>query len=198
MLQDPVNGAQKAGSWAVRETFVAVVTSNLPMISPLIARCFRPIIGSLRSLSSSGNKGSRTPRSKDAQLPRGYDLDDKNPRRGLGPRSVYPIPNFSVNYSDEQLYTRHEEDSGGAASYDTDGEAAQAMRSRGGVIVKQTSVEIIESRHAGGPADEREAVGDYYLVGQAQRDAKRLARLPEASAGRRTRTSPTFGIGRAV
>jgi hypothetical protein len=184
----------------VRETFVAVVTSNLPMISPLIARCFRPIIGSLRSLSSSGNKGSRTPRSKDIPLPPGYDLDDKNPRRGLGPRSVYPIPNFSVNCSDEQLYTRREEEeeSGGAASYDPDLEAAQAMRSRAGVIVKQTSVEVIESRHAGSAADEREVVGDYYLVGQAQRDAERLARLPEAGAGKRTRTSPTFGIGRAV
>lgn len=49
MLQDHVNGAKKAGSWAVRETFVVVVTSNLPMITPLIARCFRPIIGTLRS-----------------------------------------------------------------------------------------------------------------------------------------------------
>ncbi|KAL2176939.1 uncharacterized protein P884DRAFT_184018, partial [Thermothelomyces heterothallicus CBS 202.75] len=41
IIADPINGAQKAGSWAVRETFVAVVTSNLPMISSLIARCFR-------------------------------------------------------------------------------------------------------------------------------------------------------------
>jgi hypothetical protein len=184
----------------VRETFVAVVTSNLPMISPLIARLFRPIIGSLRSLSSSSNKGLRTPGSNDIPLPPGYDLDDKNPRRGMGPRSVHPIPNFSVNGSDEHLYTCHEEESGGTASYDTDLESAQTMHSRAGVIVKQTSVEVIESRHAGGPAHEREDVGDYYLVGQAQRDAERLGRLPEASAsaGRRTRASPTVGIGRAV
>ena len=33
--QDPVNGAQLAGSWAVRETFIAVVTTNLPMVYPL-------------------------------------------------------------------------------------------------------------------------------------------------------------------
>lgn len=31
-LQDPVGGAQAAGSWAVRETFVAVVVSNLPIV----------------------------------------------------------------------------------------------------------------------------------------------------------------------
>ncbi|KAL2192432.1 hypothetical protein P885DRAFT_72988 [Corynascus similis CBS 632.67] len=42
IITDPINGAQKSGSWAVRETFVAVVTSNLPFISPLIARCFQP------------------------------------------------------------------------------------------------------------------------------------------------------------
>jgi hypothetical protein len=30
-----VNGAQLAGSWAVRETFIAVVTTNLPMVYPL-------------------------------------------------------------------------------------------------------------------------------------------------------------------
>ncbi len=31
-LQDPVGGAQAAGSWAVRETFVAVVVCNLPLV----------------------------------------------------------------------------------------------------------------------------------------------------------------------
>jgi hypothetical protein len=34
--QDPINGAQLAGGWAVRETFVAVVTTNLPMVYPLL------------------------------------------------------------------------------------------------------------------------------------------------------------------
>lgn len=31
-LQDPVGGAQAAGSWAVRETFVAVVVCNMPLV----------------------------------------------------------------------------------------------------------------------------------------------------------------------
>lgn len=38
LRQDPVNGAQRAGSWACRETFVAVVIGNLPMIYPLFRR----------------------------------------------------------------------------------------------------------------------------------------------------------------
>lgn len=38
IIQDPINGAQAAGSWAVRETFVAVVIGNIPMIYPLTRR----------------------------------------------------------------------------------------------------------------------------------------------------------------
>lgn len=38
IIQDPINGAQAAGSWACRETFVAVVIGNIPMIYPLTRR----------------------------------------------------------------------------------------------------------------------------------------------------------------
>ena len=36
ILTDPVGGAAAAGSWAVRETFVAVVIGNLPMVYALV------------------------------------------------------------------------------------------------------------------------------------------------------------------
>ncbi|KAK6829372.1 hypothetical protein PG987_009956 [Apiospora arundinis] len=35
IITNPVTGAQQAGSWAVRETFVAVITTNLPMVFPM-------------------------------------------------------------------------------------------------------------------------------------------------------------------
>jgi hypothetical protein len=38
IIRDPINGAQAAGSWACRETFVAVVIGNIPMIYPLTRR----------------------------------------------------------------------------------------------------------------------------------------------------------------
>ena len=195
-LQDPVNGAQKAGSWAVRETFVAVVTSNLPILSPLIARCFRPIIGGLRSLYSSADRAPGPSQNGDVKL-RGFIIDDKNPRRGMGPRSVNPIPNFSVNDSEENIYTRND-DGGGTASYDTDLESAQATRVRAGVIVKQTSIEVIETQKFGYDASGQN-VGDYYLVmqsRQSQREAEILARKP--SVGKRRRSSSTFAIGKAA
>ncbi|KAH6632195.1 hypothetical protein F5144DRAFT_244773 [Chaetomium tenue] len=194
-LQDPVNGAQKAGSWAVRETFVAVVTSNLPILSSLIARCFRPIIGSLPSLSSSTNRAARSSQNGDVKL-RGFIIENKNPRRGMGPRSVNPIPNFSGHDSEENIYTRNDEGGGGGtASYDTDLESARTTTVRPGVIVKQTSIEVIETLNSGGEASGQD-VGDYYLVTQSQREAEILAGKP--SVGKRRRSSSTFGIGRAA
>ncbi|RDW64599.1 hypothetical protein BP6252_10250 [Coleophoma cylindrospora] len=57
ILHDPLRGAQKAGSWAVRETFVAVVVGNLPMIYPLIRLgCEKAGIFS-RSHSTNYNQG---------------------------------------------------------------------------------------------------------------------------------------------
>ncbi|KAI0392821.1 hypothetical protein F5Y17DRAFT_477232 [Xylariaceae sp. FL0594] len=49
IITDPVAGAQTAGSWAVRETFVAVLTANLPMVFPLVSALLRPVISSARS-----------------------------------------------------------------------------------------------------------------------------------------------------
>lgn len=40
-LQAGKNGAEQAGSWACRETFVAVVIGNVPMIYPLFRRAAR-------------------------------------------------------------------------------------------------------------------------------------------------------------
>jgi hypothetical protein len=182
------------------------------MITPLITRCFRPIIGSLRSLSANSSKHSRRRGSKsgDGPHPRAFFLEDKNPRRGRGPRSVNPLPTtFSGDGSDEHINAIRQDEmemgyGSGAAAYDTDrdrdleaghGTAASLPVSRCGVIVKQTSLEIIETRQSGELLDERE-IGDYYLVRQSQRDAERLAR--KVSVGRKRRSSATLGMGRAV
>ncbi|KAF4333750.1 short-chain dehydrogenase reductase sdr [Fusarium beomiforme] len=44
VLTNPIKGAQEAGNWACRESFVAIVTTNIPMIFPLIRRMLAPII----------------------------------------------------------------------------------------------------------------------------------------------------------
>ena len=40
ILHDPFKGAQAAGAWAVRETFISVVIGNMPMIYPLLRKSF--------------------------------------------------------------------------------------------------------------------------------------------------------------
>lgn len=108
-FQDPVNGAQQAGSWAVRETFVAVVTTNVPMIFPLLRRWLSPVLGGITSTFSrtaTRNKYSNTKRS-DLPQPGSIKLDDvadsKNRKKGRPPFSQYPITEFTLSGSEEHL-----------------------------------------------------------------------------------------------
>ncbi|OAA65565.1 hypothetical protein SPI_02352 [Niveomyces insectorum RCEF 264] len=114
IITNPVTGAQQAGSWACRETFVAVVTSNLPMVFPLVRRWGGPFVRSLRD-GVSLSRGSRAPGSgikvgtgRSGQSGGGgagvFVLEDKNPRRGMGPRSVNPLPNMTLSESEERIY----------------------------------------------------------------------------------------------
>lgn len=59
-LQDDEDGAQLAGAWGIREAFVAVIVTNLPMIFPLIRTLLTPIFG--KAIASTQKKGSyKTP-----------------------------------------------------------------------------------------------------------------------------------------
>ncbi|KAF7545719.1 hypothetical protein G7Z17_g8958 [Cylindrodendrum hubeiense] len=66
LMSDPVNGAMLAGSWAVRETFTAVVTTNIPMLFPHFKKAVAPLVsrvgsslGFSRNSKSGGGTGSR-------------------------------------------------------------------------------------------------------------------------------------------
>lgn len=101
-----MNGAQLAGSWAVRETFVAVVTTNLPMLSPLIQSVIRAIPGArLRSWFSSratsrrrasDKHTSQTGERRSIQLQEGNDgRATGGKQRGRDPKSLYHITMLS-------------------------------------------------------------------------------------------------------
>lgn len=49
ILIDPLTGAQQAGSWAVRETFVAVIIGNLPMVYKLFRLASKSTVETIRS-----------------------------------------------------------------------------------------------------------------------------------------------------
>lgn len=167
------------------------------MIMPLVTRFCRPIIGTIRIYTSP--KKSKSAQTGDK--PRSSVLDEMNSRRGMGPRTIHPIPDFTVNGSDEQLYggpKNHEEEAQSLEMTDLhpDPEAGRGTGPGPGVIVKQTSVQISEMRksHAGASGDERD-MADYYLVRQLeQRGAERLG---TSQGDKRQRTSGmNFGIGR--
>lgn len=98
-LQDPQNGAQLAGSWAVRETFVAVITANLPMVFSILKHWLSPVLGSLiTSVRSSQKLTERTP--KDIRT---FGAGSNQSWRGRGPPSAYPITNVTFNESEERM-----------------------------------------------------------------------------------------------
>ncbi|KAK6818980.1 hypothetical protein PG987_016433 [Apiospora arundinis] len=111
---NPVTGAQQAGSWAVRETFVAVITTNLPLVFPMFRIWLYPIAGTVRQYSSRAlshpSKDSRsgiTGGSTKPQQPGGaFSLDDRNPRRGKGVRSVDHITGLTFSESERGFMIR--------------------------------------------------------------------------------------------
>ncbi|KAI1378023.1 hypothetical protein F4677DRAFT_414238 [Hypoxylon crocopeplum] len=126
IITDPINGAQQAGSWAVRETFVAVITTNLPMVFPFIMSQLAPIFGSLvQSARGSIDKklAGGTPRSIIT-----WGGGGKQSWRGRGPRTPNPITEFTFSESEERMmeqgqFRMHETNSTAAKTYDgsTDG-----------------------------------------------------------------------------
>ncbi|KAI4706358.1 hypothetical protein J4E89_009092 [Alternaria sp. Ai002NY15] len=58
-LQDPLNSAELTASWGTRETFIAIFTTNLPMIFPLLKTWLTPFLPS--TIGSSNAKGQEPP-----------------------------------------------------------------------------------------------------------------------------------------
>ncbi|KAG0157355.1 hypothetical protein PDIDSM_4540 [Penicillium digitatum] len=96
ILTAGANGAQQAGSWACRETFVAVVIGNIPMIYPLIRRFTRR---AGLYISSRGDSESYP----------GYPLSDVDTSGGYSRRKKFlhplsiPTDTLWNTISDEQL-----------------------------------------------------------------------------------------------
>ncbi|KAJ4346488.1 uncharacterized protein N0V89_010417 [Didymosphaeria variabile] len=54
VLVDPEHGGQLAAAWGTRETFIAVITTNLPMVFPLLKIWLKPWLPS--TMNSSSNR----------------------------------------------------------------------------------------------------------------------------------------------
>lgn len=109
-LQDPVNGGQLAAEWGTRETFIAVVTTNLPMIFPLFKVWLQPFLPStLRS--SSNNKAYKTPGSGFVTIGGGGASShaNKTPRNGTRISANMTFDNESEEriFKDNEVKMQH-------------------------------------------------------------------------------------------
>ncbi|KAM5349277.1 hypothetical protein ACJ41O_005784 [Fusarium nematophilum] len=98
VLVDPVNGAALAGAWGTRESFVAVITTNLPLLFPLIRIWLTPLFG---SVLRSSQKTYETP-SGFRTIGGGGGRSQSRSRRG--PPTANPISaNLTFNDSEERI-----------------------------------------------------------------------------------------------
>jgi hypothetical protein len=87
IIRDPIGGAQQAGSWAVRETFVAVVIGNVPMIYPLLRR-------GVERVYSSGAASRMGITSQNNNLDDSLPLQSRSAKRTRHPKilSIHALP----------------------------------------------------------------------------------------------------------
>ena len=93
--QEPLNGAEIANSWGTRETFVAVVTTNLPMIFHLFRSWLTVLFGS--AFQSTEKTSYKSP------CIGGSEFTSRNYRGRRGPPSVNPITNMTFSESKERI-----------------------------------------------------------------------------------------------
>lgn len=110
--QDSKNGAFLAGSWAVRETFVAVITTNMPMLFPLFRRLMNPCLGRISSrIGTYGYRGKSTGASSRNLPPHQRAIQTVGKQRmRKQQQSLNHITNLSVTYaneSEERIYELH-------------------------------------------------------------------------------------------
>ncbi|TRX87955.1 hypothetical protein FHL15_011159 [Xylaria flabelliformis] len=107
IVTDPVGGAQTAGSWAVRETFVAVITTNLPMVFPLVSGWVKPIITSLaRSVRSETYEKSTDGKFRRNVATFGGGVGNGQNRRGRNPRTANSLTGLTFTESEERMLSQ--------------------------------------------------------------------------------------------
>jgi hypothetical protein len=97
-------GGQLAAEWGTRETFIAVVTTNLPMIFPLLKNWLAPFLPS--SFSNSNNKAYKTPGSGFVTIGGTGAASSRN-RQGAQSASHVSANMTFDNESEENIVTAH-------------------------------------------------------------------------------------------
>lgn len=108
--QNPQTGPQQGASWAVRESFVAIVTSNLPSTWAWMRQKLKPLFGSLLSSNKNSSRSSKEPKPESIKLDgdrASYNSSDgwsTNSTVGYGNKddpNDYPYPNNCIQQADD-------------------------------------------------------------------------------------------------
>jgi hypothetical protein len=106
-LQDPINGGQLAAAWGTRETFIAIATTNLPMIFPILKVWLGPYLPN-NLWSSSSSKAYKTPRSGFLTIGGGGASSGNRHGSQTTPRHTTDIGTFG-NDSEEQIFAKSDD-----------------------------------------------------------------------------------------
>lgn len=145
IVKDPINGARAAGSWACRETFVAVVIGNIPMIYPLTRRGVEKVYSLAGGSREGRSQRSNGHRGDGDSLPLKSHLS-KPGRQGRN-RSIHALP---TGWNDDMALDGWDSERSGSISHtalhsrDTsDVDAKEALR---GIQVTRETILRSEER----------------------------------------------------
>ena len=154
-------------------------------------------------MTSQGFKGSAYQSGSEDLKQGSYRLPDRSgrdQRRGMGPRSVNPLTNFSFNESEENIITGRAGDETDHARSDAENEAAAGgphSRGAGGILI-QTSVQVKEMRKSQFPDDEESNIGDYYLVEQSRKTEEEALAKAKATSKKQASASAMINVSPSV
>lgn len=152
IIQDPINGAQLAGSWGTREAFVAVMTTNLPILFPLFRVWLTPVFGTM--LRSSQKTSYQYPSGFQTIGGGGRSGKSNDPsRRGLP--TANPISgNMSFNDSEERIVKA---EAHGMTNLDPERQG----HGQKGIMVSNVVEIVHEHKKSGRNSDERDSQGSW-------------------------------------
>ncbi|KAM0366848.1 hypothetical protein ACHAPK_008328, partial [Fusarium culmorum] len=134
---DSVHGAQLAGVWGTREAFVAVMTTNLPILFPLFRVWLTPVFGSI--LRSSHKPSYQYPTGFQTIGGGGRSGKSSDPSR-RGPPTANPISgNMLFNNSEERI-----------VKIEAHGMASLNHEGGKGIIVSNMVEVVLEDKKSGG------------------------------------------------
>ncbi|KAK3904349.1 hypothetical protein C8A05DRAFT_31886 [Staphylotrichum tortipilum] len=143
VIVDDVNGAELAGAWGTREAFVAVITTNLPMVFPLFRIWLKPWLGS----SSRSKQQYNTPegfRSIGGGGPGGGTSGDSRNHHHRA-KGANPLTNVTFTESEEKIMNEMKVQQGGKGG-EGNGRVVQSGQKDGQGIFVMTELDISEDR----------------------------------------------------